>query len=57
MAKYLVIALYDDDAQRFAEDYEAGSPDEAEEMATIDHPGLTVAGVVTLVEGKIEVVS
>ena len=46
MSTYLVVAIYREDDQRFAEDYEAATPDEAEKMALEDHPGLIIAGVI-----------
>ena len=45
MHDYLVIGVYENDRQRFAETYECESADEAEALATSLHPGLIVAGV------------
>lgn len=53
--EYLVIGLYDD-GQRWAESYEAESPAVAEALAEEDYPEITIAGVVALVAGKMEVV-
>lgn len=52
MRKFLVIGVYDDDGTRFADEFEAETPDAAEACAPA---GLIVAGVVELVtdsEGK-----
>lgn len=45
MQNYLVIGIYSDDYQRFAEAYEAETSDEAEQIALDLHPGLIIAGV------------
>ena len=42
---YTVIGIYGDDHSRFSDNFEAETPDKAEEMAVQQHPGLIVAGV------------
>jgi len=44
--KYLVLGTYEDDGARWADSYEAESPQAAEEMALADYPGIVIAGVV-----------
>jgi len=46
MRKFLVIGIYEDDYQRFADEYWAKTPEQAEQMSKADHPGLIVAGVI-----------
>jgi hypothetical protein len=53
---YLVVGIYEDDQQRFAEDITCESAQDAETIMLVDHPGLIVAGVLQLVKGKIEVI-
>jgi hypothetical protein len=71
MTKYLVIGVWDGgDNGRWADTFEADSPEEAEQMAlgslsedvndgktTNDDYGLVVAGVVALVDGVMKVVA
>lgn len=55
MRKYLVVGIYlEDDYQRFADSYEAESPEDAERMAPED---VCVAGVVELRDGEMVVVA
>ena len=44
---HLVIGLYDDNGQRFADEVVAKTPKEAEKLFEADHPGVTIAGIVT----------
>jgi hypothetical protein len=44
MSKYLVIGLNDGD--RFAQDFEADSPEHAERQAMALYPDMTIAGVI-----------
>ena len=46
LTNYLVVGLYTDNQQRFAESVEAGTPEEAEELFRKDHPDVRIAGVV-----------
>jgi hypothetical protein len=43
---FLVVGVYEDDYQRFAESYAAADAGEAEHLAVSLHPGLIVAGVI-----------
>jgi hypothetical protein len=52
MAQFLVIGIYLDDMQRFADTYEADTPEAAEAQAPA---GVTVAGVVD--EATLQVVA
>ncbi len=47
--KYLVIGFYDDhpNSDRWADSFMATSPQEAERMALMQYPGITVVGVIT----------
>jgi len=45
---FTVIAIYEDDYQRFAEDYAAANAAEAEAIALASHPGLIIAGVIDM---------
>ena len=44
---YLVIGLYLDNGQRFADEVEAKTPEEAEDQFSADNPDVTIAGIVT----------
>ena len=44
---HLVIGLYDENQQRFADEVEAKTPKEAEDKFSAAHPDVTVAGIVT----------
>lgn len=57
MRKFLLIGIYSD-GQRWANEYEAETPEEAEEMvAESEFSEVTIAGVIELVSGKMEVVA
>jgi hypothetical protein len=43
---YLVIGVFEDDYRRFAREYVVEGPQEAEDAAVADNPGLIVAGVI-----------
>lgn len=45
---FLVVGIYEEDNQRFAESYAAADPAEAEELALAMHPGLIIAGVIDM---------
>ena len=57
--KYLIIGVYEDDdfSGRWADSYEAASPEEAEAMAAAEHPDVIIAGVVAMVDGEMTVVA
>ena len=44
---YVVVGLYHDNLQRFAEDVQARTPEEAESLFSADHPDVTIAGIVS----------
>ena len=54
---YLVIGIYEDNNQRFAEDFQARSPEEAEKMCLREYPGLIIAGVCKARVREFEVVA
>ena len=45
LTDYMVIGLYADNDQRFAESVEAVTPEKAEELFRQDHPDVLIAGV------------
>jgi hypothetical protein len=61
LREYMVVGIYDDDENtRVADSYETYTPEEAEELfqAVYGFPfPVTVAGVLTVVAGAIEVVA
>lgn len=46
MKRFLVIGIYEDDHQRWADEFEAKTAQAAAAMAEAEIPGLIVAGVV-----------
>ena len=53
---YLVIGYYDC-GERWADSYEADTPQDAENMAAEEYPGVNIAGVVAIIDGKLVIVA